>query len=279
MTTPAAPVHLNRYHHFTRLMRDPAVECVVSRYTSDFDQTRQSVLVMRPARPATGDLFIFFHGMDGDCGDSVVMKELVTSLGGTVVAPGGRGAAWVSDAFLADAAQIIRQRVTANQRLFLVGISMGATQALVLAAEMPKLSGVIAFIPGADLEDVAANTANARVRISLTASVNNDLRILRERSPANLIDKYSAGLPFVIAYNEADTILPMAATATFVKSLAQRGLPVVSHVMPGDHSFVTDHLDERIDYRAVIASLGKHGGEATPLPTRGGSSAHRAKAG
>jgi dienelactone hydrolase len=275
MTIPAAPVHLNRYYHFTRLMRDPAVECSVSRYVSDFDQSRQSLLVMRPAGPATGDLFFFFHGMDGDCGDGVVMRELVKSLGGTVIAPGGRGAAWVGDSFLVDAAQVYHENASTQQRRFLVGISMGATQALVLAASLQNLAGVIAFIPGADLEDVAANTANARVRISLLASVNGDRSLLRQRSPVNLLDKYPAGLPFVIAYNEADTILPVAATKSFVKTLGQR-FPVVEHVMPGDHSFITDHLDERIDYRALIASLGKHGGPARPLPTRSGTAKARA---
>src|SRR5262249_11115023 len=131
---PGNPVHLNRYHHFAGVMRDPAVECVVCRYTSEFDQTRQSVLVLRPVDRLRGDLFIFFHGMDGDCGDGVVMRELVSSLGGTVVAPGGRGPAWVSDAFLADAAQLIREYACDSERFYFVGISMGGTQALALAA-------------------------------------------------------------------------------------------------------------------------------------------------
>jgi dienelactone hydrolase len=265
-------VHLNRYQHFTSVMRDPAIECVVSRYRSSFDQSRQSLLVMRPVVRSQGDLFIFFHGMDGDCGDGVVMRQLVSRLGGTVVALGGRGPAWVSDAFLFDAAQVVHEHAADSERVYFVGISMGGTQALTLAAELGgmrglNLAGVISFIPGADLVDSANCSVNGRVRATLCASVAGDLRKLQERSPIALVSKYRPGLPFVIAYNEADTILNAARTTDFVKLLRGRGLPSVAYAIPGDHSFVTEQLDERIDYRRVLEDLGKTSATAWPVPT------------
>src|SRR5207248_545947 len=42
------PVHLNRYLHFTALMRDPRVEVALRRYTSRFDGSTQSILTLRP---------------------------------------------------------------------------------------------------------------------------------------------------------------------------------------------------------------------------------------
>jgi dienelactone hydrolase len=132
----------------------------------------------------------------------------------------------------------------------------------------PKLSGVIAFIPGADLTDIAGHSSYPRVRETLTASVAGDLHKLRERSPSALVERYPGGVPFVIAYNAEDTILPVAATATFAKQLVARGLPVACYSIPGDHSFVTQHLDERIDYRRVLADLGKTSDLAGPVPTR-----------
>jgi dienelactone hydrolase len=253
-------------------MREPAVECIVTRYTSKFDQSRQSIMELRPTNGLRGDLFIFFHGMDGDCGDAVVLRELVSGLGGTVIAPGGRGPAWVSDAFLVDAGQIIRKYTRDRTKVYLVGISMGATQALVLAAGLggslgAKLAGVIAFIPGADLIDIAANSSNARVRDTLVSAVTCDHGRLSERSPSTMVAQYPAGLPFAIAYNEADTMLPVAPTAAFVESLKARGLAVNSYVIPGEHSFVTDQLDERIDYRRILADLGASNDEPSPVPT------------
>ncbi|HEX5270336.1 MAG TPA: hypothetical protein VFW33_07615, partial [Gemmataceae bacterium] len=122
---PAATalIHLNRYEHFTRLMRDPRVECEVRRYESAHDGSAQSVMVLRPAGKAPGRLFFCFHGMDGDCGDAVVMRELVVGLGAAVVAPGGRGPCWLSDAFLADAGELIRRESAGFDGYYLIGIS------------------------------------------------------------------------------------------------------------------------------------------------------------
>jgi dienelactone hydrolase len=82
-----------------------------------------------------------------------------------------------------------------------------------------------------------------------------------------LIEQYAPGLPFAVAYNEADTILPVGAVTHFVQLLRARGLPVVSYSIPGDHSFVTEQLDERIDYRQLLSDLGKTSVAAQPVPT------------
>src|ERR1041385_8903423 len=73
-------IHLNRYYHFTELMRDPAIECELTRYKSNYDQSVQSMFIMRPVARKSERLFFFFHGMDGDCGDAVVVRDLVKSL-------------------------------------------------------------------------------------------------------------------------------------------------------------------------------------------------------
>jgi hypothetical protein len=149
---------------------------------------------------------------------------------------------------------------------------MGGTQALVVAGlhgeREPRLAGVIAFIPAADLVDVACHSSCGEVRDTLAASVAGNLQKLEERSPAALLEKYPAGLPFVIAYNEADTILPVRVTADLPAHLAARGLPVVAWTIPGEHSFVARHLDENIDYRRLMADLGKSRPAARLIPTR-----------
>src|SRR5215211_3883344 len=93
-------IHLNRYYHFTQLMRDPAIESELLRYKSGYDQSVQSMFIMRPVDRKSERLFFFFHGMDGDCGDGVVVRDLVKRLNATVVSVGGRGPSWVSDAFI-----------------------------------------------------------------------------------------------------------------------------------------------------------------------------------
>jgi pimeloyl-ACP methyl ester carboxylesterase len=255
--TPPSVIHLNRYYHFTELMRDPAIECRLLRYQSAHDRTAQTTLILQPAGRKSDKLFFFFHGMDGDSGDGVVVRDLVKRLNATVVAPGGRGAAWVSSAFCADAAQVIRDHARGFQGYHLIGVSMGGTQALSLAALLPEdlrqsLLGVIALIPGANLPAIADRSANERVRNSLLASVDGDASALRRSSPAQLLDRYSAGLPFVIFYNRADTLLLSDELETFVAALRRARHPVATFSAPGDHNFTFTNFD----YEAAFAKLG-----------------------
>jgi pimeloyl-ACP methyl ester carboxylesterase len=254
----ATVVHLNRYHHFTELMRDPRVEGQWLRYRSDHDGTTQSELILRPAGRRSDRLFFFFHGMDGDCGDAVIVRGLVTSLGATVVAMGGRGASWVSNAFLADAAQIMRRHAAGFSGCHLAGVSMGGTQALCLAALLPddlrrSVLGVLALIPGADLPTVIEASSNERVRNTLRASVDGDVSVLRERSPAALVQRYTPNLPFVIVGNREDTLLPSGALTAFIARLREAGHPVTLFGAPGNHDFTyTD-----FDYNEAIGSMGR----------------------
>src|SRR5207237_5087916 len=133
----AEAIHLNRYYHFTELMRDPAIECQLLHYRSTYDQSMQTVFIMQPSGHKPERLFFFFHGMGGDSGDAVVVRELVKRLNATVISLGGRGPSWVSDSLLSDVAQVVRSRKNNFPGYYLIGISMGGTQALALAGILP----------------------------------------------------------------------------------------------------------------------------------------------
>ncbi len=251
-------IHLNRYYHLTELIRDPSIEGQLLRYQSDFDQTMQSVLVLQPAGKKSEKLFFFFHGMDGDCGDGVVVRDLVKRLNATVVAMGGRGPAWVSTAFLADAEQVIRNYSREVKGYYLIGVSMGGTQALALAGLLPEdlresILGVIALIPGASLSPIVARSSNDRVRKTLQTSVNGDTLLLQQRSPGQVSDRYRPGLPFVFFYREQDTLLLAEELEKFVATLRGRRHPVVTFSAPGEHEFTFKNFD----YLEVVRGLGK----------------------
>ena len=269
---PALPpqnvVHLNRYHHFTELMRDPAIECDLRRYTSDYDQSLQTVLVLKPTQTTPDKLFFFFHGMDGDAGDAVIVRNVVTQLNATVVAIGGRGPAWLSDAFLADAEEVIRTHIRQDQQFYLIGVSMGGSQALSLAGLLPddlkeRVRGVIALIPGANLAALVEKSAHERVRNTVAAS--SESAVLKERSPNEVRREYKRGLPFVIAYNEHDTLLLSEEIEALIAKLRGHGHPVTTYLIAGDHCFTYTNFD----YRAAFAKLGTDSTE-TDVPLCGG---------
>lgn len=258
-------VHLNRYYHFTELMRDAGIEGELLRYQSSHDRTAQAVLVLRPAARESDKLFFFFHGMDGDCGDGVIVRDLVSRLNATVVAAGGRGASWVSSAFLADAEQVIRTYSKDFPKgYYLIGVSMGGTQALSLAGLLPhelreSVLGVIALIPGADLTEISSRSSNERVRKTLYASVGGEVSVLRQRSPAQVLDRYRSELPFVIFYRREDTLLLADELETFIKSLRRKRHRVTAICAPGEHEFTfTD-----FDYQAAFQKLGSDSTEST----------------
>jgi acetyl esterase/lipase len=262
MTTPPQNVvHLNRYHHFTELMRDPAIECDLRRYQSTYDQSLQTVLILRPSQTEPDKLFFFFHGMDGDAGDAVIVHDLVVQLNATVVAMGGRGPAWLSDAFIADAEQVIRIHGRQSREFYFIGVSMGGSQSLSLAGLLPgdlkqKLVGVIALIPGANLVALVERSAHERVRTTVAAS--SDLSRLKQRSPNEVKREYRRGLPFVVAYNEHDTLLLTNEIQTLVAKLREHGHPVTTYSIAGDHCFTFANFD----YRAAFAKLGSDSTES-----------------
>ncbi|HEY6805808.1 MAG TPA: hypothetical protein VI306_19670 [Pyrinomonadaceae bacterium] len=234
-------IHLNRYFHFTELMRDPAIECALKRYRSDFDGTMQSMFVMTPSHGKTEIIFFFFHGMDGDCGDAVILRELVKQQNATVIAFGGRGPAWLADSFIADVKQMLSQH---TEEFYLIGVSMGGTQALSLAALLPqelkeKIRGVVALIPGSNLEAIANNSTHYRVRNTVIAS-NSDHK---SKSPINLVREYRTQLPFVIFYNEDDTLLRSDELKVFINELRKNGHPVATFTEPGNHNFTFADFD------------------------------------
>lgn len=250
-------IHLDRYYHFTQLMRDPSVDCDLRHFRSGYDGKVENIFIMRPAAGAPQRLFFFFHGMDGDCGDAVVVRDLVTKLGAQVVSLGGRGPSWVSDAFLADATQVIAEFTQKKEGYYLIGISMGGTQTLVLPGVLPPevaqlLRGVIALIPGADLPDIARNSSNAMVRQSLKTSVDNDMAKLEQRSPHHLLNKIGRSVPLVIFYDQDDKILPVKGLEDYIARLKETH-PLSVFQVPGDHHFTYSSLD----YQRLFAALGK----------------------
>jgi pimeloyl-ACP methyl ester carboxylesterase len=264
MTTPPPEkvVHLNRYYHFTELMRDPAIEVRLLRYQSAHDGTRQTVFVLQPATQKSDKLFFFFHGMDGDCGDGVVVRDIVKRLNATVVTMGGRGPAWISTAFLADADQVIRDYAGRFNDYFLIGVSMGGTQALALAGLLPddlrrSIAGVIALIPGVNLPALVARSSNERVRNTVRDSVTGDMSQLQDRSPIEVMSRYKARLPFVIFLNQQDTLLLTDELEKFIASLRRNGHPVTTISVPGDHNFTY----EKFDFREAIGRLGRDSSE------------------
>jgi hypothetical protein len=251
--------HLNRYYHFTELMRDPTIESHLIRYQSDYDNTVQTVFIMQPANTVPNTLFFFFHGMDGDSGDGVVVQDVVKRLEAMVITPGGRGASWVSDAFLADTEQVIRQYSPGFNGYYMMGVSMGGTQALTLPGLLParlrqSISGVIALVPGSDLLSIREHSSNQRVRDTLNDSVNGSMAKLQQRSPIRLIDRYKQNLPFTIFYNEHDTILLTRQLETFFFALRHADHPLSLFSMPGDHDFTYKHFD----YVKLAQGLGKN---------------------
>jgi pimeloyl-ACP methyl ester carboxylesterase len=260
----AAAIHLNRYYHFTELMRDPAIDCQLLHYRSEYDQSQQAIFIMQPAGHKSTRLFFFFHGMDGDSGDATVVREIVKKLDATVISLGGRGPSWVSDALLADAAQVIKNRKESFAGYYLIGISMGGTQALALAGLLPddlrqSLRGVIALIPGADLPAIETRSSSDLVKKTMRESVGGNVNLLELRSPRQLLDKYPASLPFVIFYDRQDSILLTAELEQFISALRSRSHPVATFSVAGEHDFSFHNFD----YQQLIKGLGGNQTENT----------------
>jgi pimeloyl-ACP methyl ester carboxylesterase len=261
---PEKVVHLNRYYHFTELMKDPTIAGRLLRYRSAHDGTSQAVFILQPASQKSDKLFFFFHGMDGDCGDGVVARNLVKWLNATVITMGGRGPAWVSTAFLADAGQVIEDYLDGFQNYYLIGVSMGGTQALALAGLLPEnlrqlVQGVVALIPGVNLPAIVSRSSNERVRTTTRNSVDGDLSLLQQRSPLQIMNRYRPGLPFVIFYNQADTLLLTDELEKFVSDLRSNGHPVSTFSTPGDHNFTF----ENFDFYEVVRRLGRDSVESS----------------
>lgn len=250
--------HLNRYDHFTRLMESHSVQAGLVQFPSERDQTMLSAWIMEPASGKPDKLFFFFHGMNGDGGDAVVIRDFAEKMNAKVVSFGGRGPAWISDAWLADASQVIRKYSPGFPGFYLTGISMGGTQALALAGLLPEdlrgsVLGVLAFIPSADLNFTAAHSNVPQVRQSILDSVDGDLEKLKQRSPSSLIERYKAQLPFAVFYQTRDETLPVRPLQDFIRLARQAGHPVGVFSEFGEHIF--EYL--KFPYSQVFESLGK----------------------
>ena len=261
---PQHVIHLNRYYHFTELMRDPSVGAKLTRYRSEHDGSIQSLLRLSPVQTTSDKLVFFFHGMDGDCGDGIVARDLVARSSATLIAPGGRGPCWLSDSFLADAEQVIRTNSSTAQDFYLIGVSMGGAQVLSLAGLLPadmraRIAGVIALIPGSDLNAILNATSHERVRNTVHSSVSGDPSVLARRSAINLTDNYRPGLPFVIFYREQDTLLLSDALEQFIVKLRQNGHPVCTFSEEGEHNFTFKNFDYRTAFEQLGTDSSHHG--------------------
>lgn len=256
------PVHLNRYFHFTRAMREADTLISVENWRSRFDGSVNRLFRMKPANARVSEIVIFFHGMDGDCGDAVVLRDLVVAGGVEVICVGGRGPAWVSDAVIADAAQLAHEALKRGLPVSLMGVSMGATQALAVAALLPKklsrrIQGVLALIPGADLVELARSSSHPRVRGTVRKSAPRTALI--RKSPLRLAERYPAGMRFAFFRRAGDRVLPEKGTRELIKELIRRGHPVVHWSEPGDHEFIHADFDFGTflkEYRMLYNDLG-----------------------
>jgi pimeloyl-ACP methyl ester carboxylesterase len=242
-------------------MRDSAVEAQLRRYQSNYDGSMQSVLILQPSGQKSDQLFFFFHGMDGDAGDGVVVRDMVKRLRATVIAMGGRGPAWVANSVLADTEQVIRTFSGDFQSYHLIGVSMGGTQALVLAALLPDdlrqaILGVIALIPGTDLPAILQRSANERIKNSIRDSVDGDVSLLQQRSPTNVLDLYRPGLPFLFFCRLEDTLLLADEVQAFIVNLRAKGHPEAVFSAAGEHEFTYKHFD-------FVEAIKKLGSNAT----------------
>ena len=171
---------------------------------------------------------------------------------------GGRGPSWVSDAFISDVIQVINENSKNYKGYYLIGVSMGGTQALSLGGLLPEklrnsMLGIIALIPGSDLLAIAQGSSNQGVRKTLIASVKGDVSKLKQRSPHSLIGKYKVNLPFIIFYNEDDSILLNKHLESFINKLRIEH-PVSVFSTPGEHDFTY----KNINYKNLFDELGKN---------------------
>lgn len=235
-------IHLNRYHHFTELMRTKDIGWRLRPMTSSFDGTTQSLLEIYPAVEKPSCLIFFFHGMDGDAGDAVIVRQLITGMHAKVVALGGRGPCWLSDAFCSDSVQTIRENLGSHTHFYLMGVSMGGTQALTLAGSLPadltaKVQGVVALLPGGDLPLIANESTHPKVRRTVLESVAGDVEKLKVRSPIAALEQYPEDLPLSLFYNEDDTVVPLQGLKEFIAKAKRAGHPLSEFHSSGNHDF------------------------------------------
>ncbi len=259
---------LERYYHLTMVLRDPRIKFSLERKQSEVDTTTLSLFTIEPAEIASDNLFFFFHGMDGDCGDAIIAKDMVTDCNAKIVGIGGRGPCWLSDAFIRDVQSVIREHSAGFNMFHLMGVSMGATQALSLAALLPdelkdKLAGVIALIPGANMAEVVKDSSRERVIRTLTESVGGDMGKLAIRSPINLVEEYREDLPFVIFHNENDAILLACELEKFINDLSKQNR-VSTFSNKGDHEFNFKNFD----FKQLFDELGKTCLKKKPAPLK-----------
>jgi pimeloyl-ACP methyl ester carboxylesterase len=237
----------------------------VSRYAISFGRGRavagQDDFVITPTRGASGRrVVIACHGQlqatlawlsPGTPGQYGIVQSLAAA-GFVVIGGYYDGPMWGNDAAVAD---IEAFRVWAgtlgcvNDKVLLVGASMGHYDAAMYAAAHPdRVAAIASIIPGIDIDDVRDNNkANARDYVNTawgtpagsTSATNALPAAAKLLDPAKVAAVASAGAPIKMYYSTADTvILPSSVPAyrdainTIVPGLATA--TVVSSTL--DHS-------------------------------------------
>lgn len=264
--TRMSPVHLNRYHHWTQLLREPGLKFRTEILTAT-DGAKLPLLTIEPASAAPTRTLLFYHGMDGDCGDAAILWKYALYAGLRVLCYGGRGPSWVADTLLADTMLVLDRSCGVAENVELGGVSMGATQALYLAAALPpewqeRMTTAIALIPCTDLPDAAARSSVQEVRTSLLRSVGGNPEMLRRRSPHALLEKLPAGAKYFILANIADNILPADPTLRFAEALRRRAAVALGRAN-GEHDFT--YAD--FDFARLDRMLGTNDEATWPSPT------------
>ena len=97
------------------------------------------------------------------------------------------------------------------------------------------------------------SSSNERVVTTVRNSADGDVSRLQQRSPTQIVNQYKQRLPFVIFYNQADTLLLTDELEKFVSDLRSHGHPVSTFSVPGDHDFTYQNFD----FCEVVGRLGR----------------------
>ncbi len=223
-------------------------------FQSENDGTRQSYLLTTPSplSPVAHPLVVYFHSM-GNGPDEVMnlpagtelLISFLTDRNAIVASPVYRGDSWLNPAAAADVTQMIRSLKSryAINSIIVAGVSMGGTAALIyplLAPSDISVSGVVAAIYASDVKDLWSETKNTQVKESLRAAYGGtpteQSRVYEERSVMRNIVHLPISMPVALYASYNDSMIPSAQQARLRDALMQRGNPLLSATIPGDHA-------------------------------------------
>lgn len=158
---------------------------------------------------------------------------------------------------LAGAVEFIKSRPELNQKIALFGFSMGAAVALLVGAQEPAVSAVIADSPFADLSTYLEDKLSVWTKLPAVPFNQTVLTIIpvmtglnaETVSPVKQIGNF-AGKPVLLIHGEADTDIPIENSELLYKTYPQARLvriPGAKHV----RGFETDgerYLQEVINF-------------------------------